>query len=293
VLYALSIVWLVVIVRSETGLRSGKETALVALFILAIYPTGITIGNGQLILFILPAILTAVLICRNGVRTPLREALGSALLLFSTVKLTVAAPFFLITLIPQRALRVIIIVAAAYIFLTFLALSFRDINIIQYLSRWVEVNSNIITSGGYANIHHFLGSFGMKYLLLPSSLILLAASGLWVYKYRKTDIWVQLGVIAIIARLWTYHRFYDDLLILIPIVAVFRLLRSGELSGNQRRSAGLILILSCLGLLSPVFFLQLPPPIGTLFRTGQAVIWISMLVFLIYYSYRSRRAKPA
>ncbi|MEW6145798.1 MAG: hypothetical protein AB1598_12355 [Thermodesulfobacteriota bacterium] len=200
------------------------------------------------------------------------------------------APFFLIILISQRAFRVIISVAAAYIFLTFLALSFRDMDIIQYSSRWVEVNSIIITRGGYANIHHFLGPFGMKYLLLPSSLILMAASGIWVYKYRKTDIWIQLGVIAIIARLWTYHRLYDDLLILIPIVAVFRLLRSGGLSENQRRAAVLILILSCLGLLSPAFFLQLQPPLGTLFRTGQAVIWLSMLAFLLYYSYKASKA---
>ena len=44
------------------------------------------------------------------------------------------------------------------------------------------------------------------------SLILLGGLGAWVYRFRRVDVWLLIGVSAVIARLWTYHRTYDDLL---------------------------------------------------------------------------------
>jgi hypothetical protein len=36
-------------------------------------------------------------------------------------------------------------------------------------------------------------------------------------------LWLLLGVTALVARFWTYHRWYDDLLILLPMIALFRI----------------------------------------------------------------------
>ncbi len=293
ILYIASLLWLVYIVIGETGIGKKREILFAALFILAIYPTSITIGNGQVILFLLPAVLTAVLMERgpkNGIAGDIVIAL---LFLFSSLKITVTAPFLLIPLITRRAFRPFIIAACGYVAVTYLAISFRDAGLIETLRIWIEDSSALAAGGGYADIHIWLGSLGLKQLILPASLVLISAFSLWLYAFRNIDVWIQLGVAAIVARLWTYHRLYDDLLILVPVITIFRITGSSRLSPNERLAADLLLLVSWLGLLSPGFFLQLRFPIGTLFRAGQTAIWISMLVFLLYYSYKAKQTEPA
>ena len=82
------------------------------------------------------------------------------------------------------------------------------------------------------------------------------------------DVWAQLGVSAIVARLWSYHRLYDDLLIVIPVIANYRTTVRGDLTQNQRLAADVLLFVSWLALLNPGFFLNSPYPYGTL--SGQA-----------------------
>ncbi len=293
ILYIISVAWLLRIVIGETGIKKREEILFSVLFILSIYPTGITIGNGQVILFLLPAILTAVLLERKRERSLGRDTVVSLLLLFSLLKITVTAPFFLILLISQRAFRPLIIAASGYIILTYVAISYRDSGLIETLRVWVENSSQLAATGGYSHLHIWLGKLGLNNLILPSSLGSFIALGLYLYGFRKTDIWIQLGVAAIVARLWTYHGLYDDLLILVPIIAIFRIIKSRQLSRREGIAADVLLLTSGLGFLIPGFFLQLPFPIGTLFRTGQPIIWISMLIFLIYRSYKTKQTESA
>ncbi|HET7290099.1 MAG TPA: glycosyltransferase 87 family protein [Thermodesulfobacteriota bacterium] len=293
VLYAVSLVWLFRIVAAETGIKKREEILFAALFILSIYPTGITIGNGQVILFLLPCILTAVFMEREHESGIIRDIILSLLFLISSLKITVTAPFFLIALITQRAIRPLTIAACGYLILTYVAISYRDAGLVETLKIWMHDCSAVAARGGYANIHIWLITLGLERLIFPASFVLIAAFSLWLFKFRKTDIWIQLGVAAIVARIWTYHRLYDDLLILVPIIAIFRIVRNNQLSPNERLAADLLLVITWLALLSPGTFLQLPPPLGTLFRTGQAVIWLSLLVFLVYYSYKAVRTGPA
>jgi hypothetical protein len=293
VIYIASLIWLSYIVINETGIGKKREIIFAVLIILAVYPTGITIGNGQLILFLLPCILTAVLMERGRDSGRFKDIFISALFLFSLLKIPVTAPFLLIPLITQRAFRPLFIAACGYIVLTYVAISYRDTGLIETLRIWIEDSSALAVGGGYANLHIWLGSLGLKQLILPFSLVMISAFSLWLYKFRNVDIWIQLGVAAIVSRLWTYHRLYDDLLILVPMITIFRISRSSQLSRNESLAADFLLVISWLGLLSPGFFLQLPFPIGTLFRTGQAVIWISLLVFLLYYAYKARQTGSA
>jgi len=55
---------------------------------------------------------------------------------------------------------------------------------------------------------------------------------------RRAERWPLLGVIAIVARVWTYHRWYDDLLLLLPLIALFRLTRQPETGPWTRTAAG-------------------------------------------------------
>jgi len=293
ILYIVSIVWLLYIVIREIGVEEKREILFTVLFILAIYPTGITIGNGQMIVFLLPAALTAVLWERKEARGLGRDIALSLLFLVSSLKVTVTAPIILISLITQRAYRPLAIAACGYLILTYVAISYRDAGLVETLRIWSHDSPIAALRGGYANLHFWLGSLGLTQMFFPSSFVLIAAFSIWLYKFRKIDIWIQLGVAAIVARIWTYHRLYDDLLIIIPMITIFKIAREGRLSENESLAADFLLLISCLGLLSPGSFLQLPFPLGTPFRTGHALIWISMLVFLVYFSYKAARTGPA
>ena len=286
--YLASFFWLYGIIKSAAGLRGKREIIFAALFLIAMYPTSIIIGNGQLALFIVPAVLTAILLGqgRPGVG---RETAMTLLLLFSTIKLPVSAPFFLVALISERAWRPVALAVLGYVLLTLLAVHFRSEGLLTNLGLWIRDASRLAAEGGFGNVHRWLGAAGVSDFILPASLALLAALALWLHTNRKTDIWIVLGVTAIVARLWTYHRLYDDLLIIIPVVALFRIFRSGGLSPHERAVAGALLFISWLALLSPGFFLQLGPPVGTIFRTGAVAVWLALLAFLTYYVHTSRK----
>jgi len=288
-LYAVALWVLVRILKSGAVIRDGKETMLLALFVLTIYPTGVTIGNGQMALLLLPAVVAGLIISRDGSLTPWRRAAAVALLIFSSSKLPVTAPFFLILMISLKDLKTMTAVGLSYIALTFFSLSFRKMSIPEFTSRWTNETPSVVTVGGHGNIHHFLSPLGIDNFLLPSSALILAALAVWIYKFRKTDFWVQLGVAAIIARFWAYHRLYDDILMIIPMAAVLRLLRNGGLSENERAAASIIFAVSVVSFLVPGFFLQFPDPWGALFQGVQTTIWLSLLVFLLYYAYRANR----
>ncbi len=288
-LYAVALWVLVRILKSGAVIRDGKETMLLALFVLTIYPTGVTIGNGQMALLLLPAVVAGLIISRDGSLTPWRRAAAVALLIFSSSKLPVTAPFFLILMISLKDLKTMTAVGLSYIALTFFSLSFRKMSIPEFTSRWTNETPSVVTVGGHGNIHHFLSPLGIDNFLLPSSALILAALAVWIYKFRKTDFWVQLGVAALTARFWTYHRLYDDLLIIIPMAAVLRLLRNGGLSENERAAGSVIFAVSVVSFLVPGFFLQFPDPWGALFQGVQTIVWLSLLAFLLYYAYRANR----
>ena len=118
--------------------------------------------------------------------------------------------------------------------------------------------------------------------------------GVWVYRYRRVDLWVQLGVIAIVARFWAYHRQYDDVVVVLALVALFRIATGvvGEVGASavtateaarepQVRAAATALIATCmLFMLLPARLGWAPPPGRQIFEVSHTASWLGMLVFL-------------
>jgi len=44
-----------------------------------------------------------------------------------------------------------------------------------------------------------------------ASLFLLGGLGFWVFCNRRKNMWLLIGITALVARFWTYHGWYDDL----------------------------------------------------------------------------------
>jgi hypothetical protein len=81
-----------------------------------------------------------------------------------------------------------------------------------------------------------------------ASVLIFAAFTAWAYRHRRADTWILLGAAAIVARLWTYHRIYDDVLLLLPMVALYRLARA---EAPPRRAAPVLFGLTWLAAMAP------------------------------------------
>jgi hypothetical protein len=92
-----------------------------------------------------------------------------------------------------------------------------------------------------------------------------------------------MGVTAVVARLWSYHRWYDDLLILLPMVTLLRIAWSGSLSRDTNVAAGLLLGLTLIFMIAPGGLYLLPSPWNKVYNDVQVIIWMADLVFLLYW----------
>lgn len=90
-----------------------------------------------------------------------------------------------------------------------------------------------------------------------------------------------MGITAIISRIWTYHALYDDILILIPMIALFRIAKQVSSRGREDVKSGILLVISWFSVLAPARLLTFSPPWDLMFKTGQTVVWFAILVFLL------------
>lgn len=272
----------------QGAVTTRTERVLLLLFLLSIYPTAITIGNGQLGIHVLAALLCGLSLLGASRPASLRnDLLAAALLLFAMVKPSLSAPFFWIVLFVPRRLRPAILVIAGYIALTALAVSFQPRSVGQLLSDLMNVSGKVIAFQGGAELPYWLTLLGLSDWNTLASLLVLAALGVWVYRNRQADLWLLISVAALVARLWTYHRVYDDLLIFVPVVMSYRILKRREFSGDQQAAIGLLGLIALLGLEAPASLAVLPAPWSVVYYAGQTIIWLSLLVFLLWYSRRT------
>jgi hypothetical protein len=284
--------WLSFLSVRESGARNRQERALAALMVLSAYATGAAIGNGQLIIHILPMLVAGLLLLRRPEPSWRSDLLAGALVLFTLIKPSISAPFFWIVLFAGNSLRPALVAASGYAALTFLALSFQPGDFTAHL-RDLAARSGAVAiepgQGNVNNLHIWMGSAGMGEWLMPASLLVLLITGVWVYRHRRVDLWLLMGVTAYVARLWTYHRWYDDLLILLPMIALFRLASHSPDRPGGDMLAGALLAVTILAMLAPGGLFLFPAPWNAWYVGAQLGIWVLGLIFLAVQARRERR----
>jgi hypothetical protein len=273
--------WLVYLIVQESGTDTPLERVFVALMPISMYATGATIGNGQLIVHFLPMLVAGLLLLQQGQRGWHEDLWVAALILMALVKPSVSVPFFWIVLFVPGRLRPAMFVVSGYVALTLFAASFQEPGLWPLLQGWMLHGSEVTARQGYADLYIWLATLGLEEWILPVSLLVLAALGLWTYRHRYVDLWLLLGVTAFVARFWTYHRWYDDLLVLLPMVALFRIAKRGPSADGSDVVAGVLLALTLLTTLAPGGLYLFPLPWNRLYVTGQVFVWIVVLVFLL------------
>ena len=286
------LVWLVCLSVRESLAETPLEKLFVALIPLSMYATGATIGNGQLLVHLLPVLLTGLCLLASGSRRWPRDVLAASLVLFSLIKPSVSVPFFWIVLFTPGRIRPALLVCVGYAALTLFAASFQDASVFVLMEQWLGRATNI-SSGASRNwsswdLHVLMGALGRKDLIAPASLLVLCGLGLWVYLHRRVDLWILIGVTGIVARLWTYHGWYDDLLILLPMIALFRWIKQREEVDGYTVLAGALLGTTLVVTLAPGGMYLLPAPFKTLYIGLQTLVWIADLALLLFIARHNR-----
>lgn len=278
-----ALVWTVYLLKKYGGAESHGELSLVALFLLAMNATGGTIGYGQLGVHILPFLIVGLFSLRQPTSWR-RDIVAALALIAALVKPSIAVPFLWIVLFSPGGWRVLGLITLGYSAVTLLAASFQPAPLLILIRDWLGRSSLHATTVGYANVDIWLADLGLGQWALFGSIVVLIVVGVWIYLHRTDDLWLVLGVTAIAARIWTYHFPYDDMLILFPMIALFRIAKRGEAANGYDVVAGLLLAITMLLLLLPVGMFSLPPPWNYPFNIGHPLSWIIVLVFLIAYA---------
>jgi hypothetical protein len=182
-----------------------------------------------------------------------------------------------------------------YIACTLFAASFQEPGLLKLMEDWIASSEKALslTAVKYSvsNLHSWLTFWGLEEWLTPSSLAVLSALGVWIFIHRKKDFWALIGVTALIDRFWTYHGWYDDILLALPMIALFRLIKFGSFKNNYDVTAGFILGLTLLSTMAPGGLYLLPPPFKQVYIAVQLLIWLSALIFLLSFVHKDHMIK--
>jgi hypothetical protein len=278
-----ALAWLTAIVVRESRAESGLARAFLIVWVPSMYATSVTVGNGQLGVHVLPALLSSILIARRGRGGWSSDLAAASLFTLCLVKPSLAAPFFWVLMSGRRGARRGALVVAAYAGLTALAVSFRPEGLLGLVRSWVSISRETAVGAryGYMNLHGWMSAAGMGEWIPYGSALVLALLGAWVLRHRGGPVWLSLGLAAIVARTWTYHALYDDLLLVVPIVALLRLGRETPAGEGWAAAAGLVVFAGWCSMLVPARLLTAPPPWDLAFRAGQTVVWAAVLAVLL------------
>jgi hypothetical protein len=273
--------WLIDLTVRETGASITRERLFVSLIPLSMYATGATIGNGQLLVHILPILLAGILLLRKTPHSWVEDLLPAALIVISLAKPNVSAPFFWIVIFVPGRLRPAIFAVLGYLGLSIFAASFQQTNLIELVREWIVVSSKYASAFGTENLSIWLGSLGLGTWMLPAALLVLGVLGVWVWHHRNEDLWILLGVTAVVARLWIYHFWYDDILLFLPMIALYRIARRESVTDEIRVIAGGLLAALLLLMIAPGGLYLLPSPWNTIYQVFQVIAWLAAMIFLM------------
>ena len=287
--------WLIRIVLRASGATRAIDRRFIAMLPLAMYATGAAIGNGQLTNHILPCLISALLLLRNEGRSLQKDLLGSALFVFALVKPSVTAPFFGIALFAVGRIRPAILIGSGYLALTLLASWFQPEGPITLMLQWQATAHEAmytapVFTNSSGNLHSLFHSLDIDDWLTAASLGLLGTLLAWIASHRRGDLWGMMSVCAFASLFHTYHGWYDDSLLLIPMIALYRIATEADERPVLRAAGGALMAATLLSTLAPGGEHLFSSPLRDVYISGQVSVWLCVLAFLMRHVAVTHRA---
>lgn len=270
--------------------HAPRERLLIALLAFAAFPVQISIFVGQLpVHAVALAAAGAFLLVRE--RTAWwSDMCGAFLLAASLVKPTLAVPLAAATLIATHRWRPALLAGAFYAALAVGGTATQPGGIVSLHIAWLDSTATPeLIAEGVPNLHLWLAGLGLEGLAAPASLLVLVIFCAWTWRHRRADAWVLIGAAAIVARLWAYHREYDDVVLIVTAIGLLRLAGTG--SAAVRPVAGFLLAAAWATLLTPTWALyDFPRPVVESIQWAHTAVWLAVLTF---FALAARTGGPA
>lgn len=283
-----SLAFLVRTFARESGSQKPLERVLSGLIPLAAYPSGAAIGNGQFTIVVVACLMASLLLLARGEDRWDTDIAASCLFLVALIKPHISAPFFWMVLFIPGRMRPALLISGGYCALTIFASCWQEAGPVSLLADWISRATNAAGVAGYVNLHMLLAVFGLERFGLHLSLLLLSGLGVTIYCFRRSDFLLLLGITSITARLWTYHQWYDDLLILLSMPALLRIVHSHAACPAAARTAGILFSANLVLMLVPGGQFLVPPPADDFYRAALAFSWVASLFFLLHRAWLER-----
>jgi len=258
----------------------------------------VTVGIGQLGLFIVPLLITGITVIHNNKKGIIaRDIAGSLLFIVALVKPTISAPFFWIVLFSGRVQPAIFVITG-YLALYIFSASFQEAGLVELTKSWLDLGSSLAADShkGSLNISYY-ATYSQDindifpHVNISISLILLMLLGMWIYYYRRIDLWTLLGVTGIFARVWTYHHTYDDVVILLTMIALFRIAKDGIYSEIAKLIASTLLFATVIINFFPSYVLRVwQAPWPFIYIVIHIAVWAGLLVFLLLIAHMQNKS---
>jgi hypothetical protein len=307
-----------------SGARGWGGRAFIGLLVLPLGATQITVWIGQLGLHVVACLLGAGALLfgtriravadlsdgsdaraseGSNVERPTRanwtiDLSAAALLAVSLVKPTLSAPIVVAIWIAAGRWRPALLTTALYAGLTLIAAAFQDASPVHLMLAWLGREPIMNLPLGSVNTHlwlHWLGVGGSK---LVASLLWLLALMLWTWRHRTVDPWLIVAVAALVGRLWIHHRAFDDVLLVVPAIVLFRIAAQSWAHAMPTAITASLLVALIYGFgHAPWSYLSGENHSKWLVtEVGRTIVWMATLIFLLVHARRQlsiRGRRPA
>lgn len=260
---------------------TARDRLLLAGLALAGYPLHIGLGVGQMGMHVAAfAVLGAALLI-PGRETLWKDVCAALLLACALVKPTVSLPLVLTALIVAGRPRPALLTAVMYGAMTIAAATLQPTGLLALLRDWLAAASmRVPIEDGVPNLHLLMRWAGLDAWMMPASLALVTAAGAWLWRARHADPWVLLGIAGLISRFWAHSTLYDDAILLLPALALWRIAFTRSTTSSV--TAAWLFAGAWVALLTPTWaYYGLGTTVLHALHAVQAVFWLGVLACLV------------
>jgi hypothetical protein len=254
----------------------SKDGTLMALFftssLLATSSICETFGVGQYGVVVLSALVASLCLDRKD-----RWGFAGLLLGVAMIKVTLAGPFIIPFLIKRRWKA--LLVMAVYIGIGSIILSFiNKTNPIEMLQQMVRAAETYAFEGHNFMIY-LLGELevGTGGAIKMLACLVMGAAIILSYLCRSSSMLTQFAIAALASRFWTYHRNYDNLILIFLMMA----LGVVALRDNNRLALASFFVMG-LSLWPPARLTEIE-----VYRIFQYAAWLGCLSVLVYIEFKN------
>jgi hypothetical protein len=270
------------VMHAATGEHPLRERLLIALLAFAAFPVQISILVGQLPVHAVAFLAAGAFFLTRRRPALWSDAVGGALVAASIVKPTLTVPLAAALLIGANRWRPALLAGVAYGLLAFIGAAAQADGIVSLHLAWLEsTGTPSLIAEGVPNLHLWLAQLGQESWAAPASALVLLVFCAWCWRARRADAWVLIGAAAVVARLWAYHREYDDVILVLTTIGLLRLAGSGDPAG--RVLPGVLLAAAWATLLTPTWAIyDLPAGAVLAIEWAHTVVWLAVLAFFVH-----------